>query len=1172
MPPLGTLVPPPSQCNQQREALESRLSAARAQAAQSRQRIDQAFGARTGSPARSRQASRPTSQATTVPSTQTHSRPNSHLRQAEARSTLESASWPNLPPHFTQPQPYAPQPQTAAFLQADLRAWREHYNASDRADPGVLRHLAEIEQQLQHLTSAPPGASPYVNPAPTSNPYFPSRPLPPPLPLVQDPYYSVALRDAIRTELQTALTSLQPPQASTAAAPEARPASATVDPDAVNHIRRVQELQRQLETLEYENKLRRLQQEFAQLDANSCTSDTMPAPRILRQPLLSLTPRVHPKTTDQRTAPREPTPPSTPIEQDPDVLSSEPYSSSQGFVVYFDRTDLLPSHLASCKLRYQLINDGKSESAMQYCVTKTTNVDSRHAAFLFEPVCSETTFCSCFGKLDNDARPPNTSSQSNFCLSSPTSSEAPRASLLSAADSLMGENITSNKPHSARPFSQLEALPERRDSATHQNAEATGSRRGSATRSIALSEASEPTALEDTLPNASPAASNPATNTITRKRAAFVDPEKLETVAGGAVRLDFVISGLRDLALEPDDQLKLAVYGATADTSEGNDYCVEMGDEACWKSEGLDGRDPLEWPLHATPAKPFAFLQDNGQFDNRLGKLSLVLNKQRARIQTAQGDGGPRGGDALALESGGENLSAHVRSATDEDVMKLPPGSFVAVSPTNGMPYQPERGIDIYVDGARFLPNNVTISKVVGRIFNARKEKEGPMINTNLDLDSDMLNPRYNYRLELRSEELAPTSTLVLRIYAIDELSQDLSIVGYSVHHLFVDPRTGAQPESDDLVEYNLNEGGFQLRLHTKLPGQATITANMLNDVPPLPCASLLLRIRRPPADDQGLPLSQIHVPPEEVRRVRHHLDLAKGKDVRELESDKARESFIRNRLKRASSATPQPLAFSRLAPYSPSIGALLIVERARHLPKRKMPVVVASLLPPGNLYLDNIGANQDEDDGAKRKAERKATIKAETRVSTAAESTLRNPIFAGTELYFAPATLLDNHLLVLDIKSADTKADAVHPIGFAFLRLSSGQSHVNFGHFDLPIYQGTPTALILSKVAEHLDDLQHLHQVPAFNKLIKPMDHAYVTVSLLDPRLDPDLLPSTPESLLPESSRTKAYAMTSKSKPLTTLQPTTFTRWAAYESAVGSLLRAYIAAGTTATTMMHSP
>lgn len=122
---------------------------------------------------------------------------------------------------------------------------------------------------------------------------------------------------------------------------------------------------------------------------------------------------------------------------------------------------------------------------------------------------------------------------------------------------------------------------------------------------------------------------------------------------------------------------------------------------------------------------------------------------------------------------------------------------------------------------------------MVGRVFSADKQKQGPDISSSLDLDSDIYNPRYGLRMEFRDPVFTQTSTLLLKIYTIERFTKELRVVGYAALNLFCLKGTADPPLSDDnATAVSLNEGAHQLRLYAfAAPRDAPLTMATMSEV-----------------------------------------------------------------------------------------------------------------------------------------------------------------------------------------------------------------------------------------------------------------------------------------------------------------------------------------------------
>jgi hypothetical protein len=68
------------------------------------------------------------------------------------------------------------------------------------------------------------------------------------------------------------------------------------------------------------------------------------------------------------------------------------------------------------------------------------------------------------------------------------------------------------------------------------------------------------------------------------------------------------------------------------------------------------------------------------------------------------------------------------------------------------LPFREKEGIDIYIDGARFLPENATFTRVVMRGYTIDQVRVINPVKSSCDLGaSTARNPFFGFRYELRS-------------------------------------------------------------------------------------------------------------------------------------------------------------------------------------------------------------------------------------------------------------------------------------------------------------------------------------------------------------------------------------------------------------------------------------
>ena len=93
-------------------------------------------------------------------------------------------------------------------------------------------------------------------------------------------------------------------------------------------------------------------------------------------------------------------------------------------------------------------------------------------------------------------------------------------------------------------------------------------------------------------------------------------------------------------------------------------------------------------------------------------------------------------------------------------------------------PWDDGEGFDIYIDAARYLPDNVTASMVIGNVFSRRWEPvlTSSNIVSEVNLATPAFSPVYASRTEFRAESFDPTLTLVVKIVTVERETGRLKV------------------------------------------------------------------------------------------------------------------------------------------------------------------------------------------------------------------------------------------------------------------------------------------------------------------------------------------------------------------------------------------------------------
>jgi hypothetical protein len=125
-------------------------------------------------------------------------------------------------------------------------------------------------------------------------------------------------------------------------------------------------------------------------------------------------------------------------------------------------------------------------------------------------------------------------------------------------------------------------------------------------------------------------------------------------------------------------------------------------------------------------------------------------------------------------------------------------------------PFKDGEGIDIYIDGARFLPENVTFSRVIMRAFTVDFIRVIDPVKGLCDIDlSSARSPFYGFRYELRAGKLDPTIVIETTIETIDRADGLEKIVGYAYLPLFLNATSRKVNTDRNLTNVIVQNGNY---------------------------------------------------------------------------------------------------------------------------------------------------------------------------------------------------------------------------------------------------------------------------------------------------------------------------------------------------------------------------
>jgi len=292
---------------------------------------------------------------------------------------------------------------------------------------------------------------------------------------------------------------------------------------------------------------------------------------------------------------------------------------------------------------------------------------------------------------------------------------------------------------------------------------------------------------------------------------------------------------------------------------------------------------------------------------------------------------------------------------------RIPSGAMRRSTPEAQFDPPSSCGFVFVIDGARYLPSNVTVSRVCGRVIDCNFNVVGPQISTGVVLESDIYNPLYKFHVTMPSD-LPTTSTVVLKIYSLHVNTGKLVTIGYSLLPLFCKRGSVTYAVEGDTVA--LNQGLHQVPVFIEGPDASeplVYNTFQLQKSPVVACASLLIRIL--PNVEEGVPLMPVYSEGG-YTSPQHQLSLSetfvldshrrrpivKGSEMLEnlFNCD---SSNILTKLTRFKGQSIQDMRTGDVLAYQESVGFGVRVNKLLNFMSPGIPLVYYKLCTPATLY-----------------------------------------------------------------------------------------------------------------------------------------------------------------------------------------------------------------------------
>ena len=166
----------------------------------------------------------------------------------------------------------------------------------------------------------------------------------------------------------------------------------------------------------------------------------------------------------------------------------------------------------------------------------------------------------------------------------------------------------------------------------------------------------------------------------------------------------------------------------------------------------------------------------------------------------------------------------------------IPPEAFTLIPAVINGPSTASK-VWICLDGVRYFPNNVTMTKAIIQIYSTSSKKYLNYLESCWPtVEDNVYSPNFKSKLEVPFKKLDKTCLLVVTFYTIEESTREVKVVGSGVLPMFGDANGSSKPV--------LATGGFQVPLfNSNVANSKNFKKGDWMGLPRVPCCTLLVRI-----------------------------------------------------------------------------------------------------------------------------------------------------------------------------------------------------------------------------------------------------------------------------------------------------------------------------------------
>jgi hypothetical protein len=387
----------------------------------------------------------------------------------------------------------------------------------------------------------------------------------------------------------------------------------------------------------------------------------------------------------------------------------------------------------------------------------------------------------------------------------------------------------------------------------------------------------------------------------------------------------------------------------------------------------------------------------------------------------------------------------------------------------------------ISINGLRFLPENVTATKVAAKIFNRASHswEQNSLISSFSEPDDQVFFPSFKKSLKRKLQTFNDKSCImVIKVYTIELLTGVVKLLGTATLPVFRDS-SGSVINAKDDNNAMPNVGYFQIPIYNQVLKAADLKNLKLRVSDRIPCTTILVSILMnedldpfPEYNSGKYHTLQEHMPTDsellqypvllKERKqftVRDRLVLLRELSKIPARSNDSLSAFIKRKFSLEPDYSPGLFNLTFVVKYDPTFGFRFSVDQAMGIMTKDFPIALVSFSDNMFEYGSEPNMARVDDYVCFRQLDY--------------DSNLRTPQWNDGFHWYRNRPFSQNLFLIIQIFGISFENNDMELEGWAILSVFHTQKFVQHGRFQLPLFGGKPSPEVIDYWTNKYEDLE---------------------------------------------------------------------------------------------------